>query len=203
MRQASACGEGAHMLKSQPNHVSHSLEVALLSDESEYGIEWLRKELDQILATYQTPHERRVGFGNLRHEYSTWKREGEEVTNIAIIYETPGGSTTQLNITYNHQDGSFTYLDSELGDCVITHDGRDALEVIHAHVVEIPTKRQDALNRQVDAWMGEGKTSSEVFAELNKLLTNEFLGGRVTTMELKSAIQHAIKRKAQASAAPS
>jgi hypothetical protein len=185
------------------HYTPYGQEVAALPEESEYGIEWLRKELDQILATYQTPHERRVGYGNLRHEYSTWKREGEEITNIAIIYETPGGSTTQLNITYNHQDGTFTYLDSELGDCVVTRDSRDALQVIHDHVAEIPAKRQAALNRQVDQWMGEGKTSSEVFAELNKLLTNEFLGGRVTTTELKSAIQHAIKRKAEASAAPS
>ena len=175
-------------------------EEAPLTGQPDFSIDWLRKELDVILASYQTPHERRVGYGNLRHECSTWRREGEEITNIAIIYETPGGSTTQLNISFNHQDGDFSYLDSELGDSVASQDGRAALKVIHDHVVEIPAKRQEALNRQVDAWMGEGKTSSEVFGELNKLLTNEFLGGRVTTTELKSAIQHAIKRKAEIAA---
>jgi len=160
------------------------------------GIEWLRRELDKILASYQSPRERRVGYGNLRHEYSTWKREGEEHTNIAIIYETPGGSTTQLNITCNHSGATFSYLDSDLGSTVTTADPRDALEAIHQHVAEIPAKRQRALDAQVDAWMGEGKTKREVFGELNKLLQNEFLGGRITTNELKAAVQHAISLRA-------
>ena len=168
-----------------------------MTEQAPYGIDWLREELDRIVASYQTPHERRVGYGNLRHEYSGWKREGDETTNIAVIYETPGGSTTQLNIAYHHQTGEFIYLDSELGDQTTTHDGRDALKIIHDHVESIPGKRQTAIAAQVDLWMGEGKSKSEVFAELNKLLTNEFLGGRLTNQELKGAIQYAIKRKSQ------
>jgi hypothetical protein len=172
-----------------------TLEEGSLPEQSEYGIEWLQRELDKILATYQSPLERRKGYGNLRHEYSTWKREGDETTNIAIIYETPGGSTTQLNISYSHKDGVFSYLDSSLGGSVESHDGREALKVIHDHVVQIPAKRQEALNHQVDTWMGEGKSNTEVFAALNKLLQNEFLGGQVTANELKMAVQHAIKCK--------
>ena len=41
-------------------------------------------------------------------------------------------------------------------------------------------------------WVGEGKTRSHVFAELNRLLQAEFLGGRINTTELKQAIQYAI-----------
>jgi hypothetical protein len=171
-----------------------------LSDEQEYGIDWLRAELDAIVAAYQAPLERRKGYGNLRHEYSTWRREGEDIVNIAIIYETPGGSTTQLNITYSNVDKLFTYLDSDLGDQVQTLDPREALRMIGEHVAQIPAKRQAALDKQVDDWMGEGRSKREVFAELNKLLQNEFLGGRVTTNELKAAIQHAIKVKTAADA---
>jgi hypothetical protein len=169
-----------------------------LSQEQEFGIDWLRAELDAIVASYQAPLERRKGYGNLRHEYSTWRREGEDIVNIAIIYETPGGSTTQLNVTYSNLDHLFTYLDGNLGDQIQTPDPRLALKVIGEHVAQIPAKRQAALDQQVEAWMGEGRSKREVFAELNKLLQNEFLGGRVTTNELKAAIQHAIKLKTAA-----
>ena len=45
--------------------------------------------------------------------------------------------------------------------------------------------------------MSQGKSRSEVFAELNKLLQNEFIGGRLTNAELKGAIQYAIKVKSR------
>jgi len=153
-------------------------------------MEWLKHELDKAVASYQSPHERRVGYGNLRHEYSNWKRDVEEVTNIAIVYETPGGSTTQLNVTYNHSDGSFTYLTDDSSDQIATHDPAEVIRAIQSHVEGIPAKRQAALNTQVQEWMGQGK---QVFAELNKLLQTQFLGGRITTDELKASIQHAIK----------
>ena len=171
-----------------------------MTAEATHGIEWLCAELANIIASYQTPHERRVGHGNLRHECSSWRKDGDETTNIAIIYETPGGSTTQLNITHSRRDGTFNYLDRELGDIVVTADGREALEVVHDHVREIPAKRQEQLDKQVDSWMGAGKSKREVFAELNKLLQTEFLGGRVTTNELKASILHAVKVKADSDA---
>jgi hypothetical protein len=161
-----------------------------LTLEGAQAMDWLREELDRAVASYQTPHERRVGYGNLRHEYSSWKREAEEVTNVAIVYETPGGSTTQLNVTYNHSDGSFAYLTDEGQDQVVTHDPVEVVAALRRHVDMIPAKRQAALNAQVEEWMGAGK---QVFAELNKLLQTQFLGGRITTEELKASIQHAIK----------
>ena len=80
---------------------------------------------------------------------------------------------------------------------VTTTDPREALQVIENHVNTIPQKRQDQVNHQVETWMEQGKSRSEVFAELNKLLQTAFLGGRITTGELKSGIQHAIKLKSQ------
>ena len=161
------------------------------------ALEWLQRQLDAIVASYQSPHERRVGHGNLRHEYSSWKQDGIETTNIAVIYETPGGSTTQLNISYDHEDQSFHYLGEDLESDVTTTDPREALQVIENHVNEIPAKRQAGVNSQVEAWMEQGKSRSEVFAELNKLLQTAFLGGRITTGELKAGIQHAIRLKSQ------
>lgn len=177
--------------------VSLILEERTLTERQDHSLEWLRTELDKILASYQSPHERRVGHGNLRHEYSTWTKESERLTNIAIIYETPGGSTTQLNITYNHEDRTFSYLDVGLGGNIATSDGRECLQAIHTHVRGIPAKRQAQLDAQVDTWMDEGKSKREVFAELNKLLQEQFLGGRITTNELKAGIQHAIRLRTQ------
>ena len=168
-----------------------------MSEGPHAALEWLQRELDRIVASYQSPHERRVGYGNLRHEYSSWKQDGLETTNVAVIYETPGGSTTQLNITYEHEKREFHYLDLGLESNVITADPREALQVIEHHVRSIPQKRLLAVENQVEAWMGEGKSRSEVFAELNKMLTTAFLGGRITTGELKSGIQHAIKLKSE------
>lgn len=165
--------------------------------QQESTLEWFRRELDKAVASYQSPQERRVGYGNLRHEYSTWKTEAEEITNVAVIYETPGGSTTQLNVTYHHGDHTFTYLDTDLGDQITTTDPREALHAVEHHVREIPDKRQAQLSSQVDAWMDEGKSKREVFSELNKLLQEQFLGGRITTGELKAGIQHAIKLRAE------
>ena len=168
-----------------------------MTDQAACRIDWLCEALDEMVASYQATEERRIGHGNLRHEYSTWKKQDEEITNVAVIYETPGGSTTQLNITYNHRDATFDYLDGQLGGSVTTQDGRQALQIILDHVKTIPDKRLEQVYMQVDLWMGEGKSKREVFVELNKLLQAEFLGGRITTAELKAAVQYAIKVKAE------
>ena len=60
-----------------------------------------KERLDSIISGYQRPEERRIAYGNLRHEYSEYSRDGNTTVNIAVIYETPGGSTTQINITYD------------------------------------------------------------------------------------------------------
>ncbi len=160
------------------------------------SFEWLRKKIDRLVASCQSPAERRIGYGNLRQEYSTWQADGGEQTNIALIYEIPGGSTTQLNVTYCAHEQVFTYL-NESGESVTTGDGKPVFEYILNHVQGIPAKRQAQLDSQVDTWMGQGNSSREVFGRLNKLLQDDFLGNRVTTTELKTAIQYAIKVKAQ------
>jgi len=164
-----------------------------LTDDREDRIRWLRAELDQILESYQRPPERRIGYGNLRHEYSEWKDANGLTTNIAVIYESPGGSTTQLNITYDHEGGLFSFLDHRLDDRVSTADPREVLHAIEHEVTGIPAKRVGTLHKQIGIWMQEGKSRSELLAELNKIFQNEFLGGRMTAAELKDAVQYVVK----------
>jgi hypothetical protein len=154
----------------------------------------LREWLDRHIASVQHPQERRIGYGNVRHEYSEWGAPNERVTNIAIIFEIPGGSTCQLNIDYNHSDESFSYLDQDVCERVDTHDLRTVLRVIESEVQAIPARRMESLSAEVDGWMRGGMTRSDIFAQLNKLLQAEFLGGRINNRELKAAVQHVVKQ---------
>jgi len=49
------------------------------------------------------------------------------------------------------------------------------------------------LEQTVDVWVSTGKVRSEIFAELNKMMQTELLGGRVNSIELKHGIQHLVK----------
>lgn len=157
-----------------------------------------RKELDRVISACQQPEERRIGFGNIRHEYCEWCREGVNDTNIAVIYETPGGSTTQINVAFNHLTGEFFYLDEDLEGQVTTQDPEQVLQYIEDHMREIPGKRLVQIEKTIDSWVSQGKGRSEIFAELNKLLQTEFLGGRVNNNELKHGIQHLLREYARA-----
>jgi hypothetical protein len=157
----------------------------------------LKKRLDRAVVACQQPEERRIGFGNIRHEYCDWCRDGQNDTNIAIIYEVPGGSTTQINVTYNHETEEFTYLDENLEHQVTTRDPDQVFEFIESHMRTIPSKRLLQIEKTVADWISQGKGRSEIFAEFNKLLQTEFLGGRVNNNELKHGIQHLVKEHAR------
>jgi len=157
-------------------------------------LDWLREQLDKAIAACCNNPERRIGYGNLRHEYSQWRKSADAPTNIAIVYETPGGSTTQLNITFDPASRSFSYLSHDLESKVESHDPSEVLHMVEDHVNGIPEKRQRQLQQQIDLWVSQGMSRSELFAQLNRLLQAEFLGGRITTGELQQGIQYAIRR---------
>lgn len=157
----------------------------------------LKHKLDRLIVSCQQPEERRIGYGNIRHEYCDWCREDEKDTNIAVIYETPGGSTTQLNFTFNHVTGEFSYLDMDLESTLTTKDPAEVLAYIEDHMRQIPGKRLVQIEKTIDDWVSQGKGRSEIFAELNKLLQTEFLGGRVNNNELKHGIQHLVREYAR------
>ena len=167
-----------------------------MSPRTASPLTWLEERLETAIGSCCSNPERRIGHGNLRHEVSKWRREGEAPTNIAIVYETPGGSTTQLNITYDPETQIFSYLSQDLEGKIECQDPAEVLEMIEEHVNAIPEKRQRQLQQQIDLWGEQGMTRSELFMQLNKLLQAEFLGGRITTSELQKGIQYAIQRYA-------
>lgn len=164
---------------------------------SNNSLQTFKGRLDEIVSGYQRPEERRIGYGNLRHEYSEYAKGGKNTVNIAVIYETPGGSTTQINITFDGATGEYSYLDRDLESHITSGDCDEVIGAIEEVVTEIPGKRAKQLINQINAWMEMGKGRHEIFSELNKLLQTEFLGGRITTHELKEGIQHVVRQYAQ------
>jgi hypothetical protein len=167
--------------------------MALPSGDGPEPLVTLREWLDRHIASVQHPQERRIGYGNVRHEYSEWGSGADRITNIAIIYEIPGGSTCQLNIDYNHAADRFSFLDPETCTRIDTEDLHVVMRLIESEVTAIPTKREDSLFTHVESLTRGGMRRSDIFAELNKLLQGEFLGGRINNRELKSAVQHVVR----------
>lgn len=155
-------------------------------------LEVFERELDELITSCRHPDEKRIRYGNLRSEVS--EGSGNGVTNAAVVYETPGGSTTQINITYDEDEQVFTYLSEDLGKTVTCEDPHEVLEMVRRHTASIPRKRMRALFNTIDIWLSEGKSRREMFGEMNKLLQSEFLGGRITTDELKAGIHHIVRQ---------
>jgi len=152
-----------------------------------------KSELEELVGSCRSPAERRIRYGNLRFEISPSSGNGD-VTNAAVVYETPGGSTTQINITFDEDDGTFSYLAEDLGRTISSTDPHEVIDMVRRHAMSIPDKRMAALFNTIDIWLSEGKTRREMFGEMNKLLQSEFLGGRITNDELKAGIQHIVTR---------
>jgi len=164
-----------------------------VSNTSANRLHKLQEQIDALIAQYTQPYERKIAYGNLRREYSEWGDGDEKTTNIAIIFETPGGSTAQINVTYDH--GNDVFCPTQAGDDqpYETQSIEEVMEFIRAQVQQIPLKRRESLRRQVEIWHEEGMSRGEIFAQMNKLLQLEFVGGRITNAELRDAINYAIK----------
>lgn len=155
-------------------------------------LEIFKEELEELISSCRHPAEKRIRYGNLRSEISGGDGNGH--VNAAIVYETPGGSTTQINITYDEDEGVFSYLSDDLDETVTSDDPYEVIEMVRRHAASIPNKRLNALYSTIDIWLSEGKSRREMFSEMNKLLQNEFLGGQITSDELKAGIQHIVKQ---------
>lgn len=150
------------------------------------------EELEQVIQSRTHPAEKRIKFGNLRSEISRDSDNGD-VANAAVVYETPGGSTTQINIVYDAEEQKFSYLSDDLDETLTSEDPHEVVKMVERHADQIPEKRLEALRKTIDIWLSEGKSRQEMFSEMNKLLQNEFLGGRITNDELKAGIQHIVR----------
>src|SRR5436190_17083762 len=106
-------------------------------------------EFEARLRELMQPYARRIEYGNLRSQPSEWETpDGHKITNFALVYETPGGSTDQINVAYDHAHGYFTLLDETLGE-LETDSVETVIEKIRPRVAGIPDKRREHLRGEV------------------------------------------------------
>lgn len=149
--------------------------------------EW-EQRFDELLAD----HRHRIGYGNLRAQRTEWN-DGSPIVNFALVYELPGGSSSQINVEYHTADDSFRYLDVDTTEERASHDPETVLEMLRTSIARIPARREQSLRDDIDRWFGEGKSSHEMFLEINKLLQTDFKGGSLTSQELKAGIHYVMK----------
>lgn len=155
-------------------------------------------QLDDLCSRIQAfikPYAGRVEYGNLRSQISRWDCSvNGPITNIALVYETPGGSTDQINISFSHRTFLFAFVDAQDGE--VTTDNLEAvMESIHDRVNAIPAKRRETLcaevRREIDS--GNATSAAGVMGHLNRLMQSEFKGGTITHLELRDAMMFAVQ----------
>ncbi len=139
------------------------------------------------------PYAGRVEYGNLRIRISEWDcGDSEPVTNIALVYETPGGSTDQINVSYYHQARLFALVDASEGEFT-TASVEAVLEAIHPRIVGIPDKRSEHLRAEIRRQVDAGNSTAGVFGQLNRFMQSEFRGGTITHIEMRDAMTYAVQ----------
>jgi hypothetical protein len=154
------------------------------------------EELERFCSRIQeciAPYAGRIDYGNLRSRVSRWDcGEEEPVTNIALVYETPGGSTDQINVTYHHHSGAFGIIDAEHGEVLLDTVG-DVMDRILPRITGIPQRRRDALCAEVRRQIDDGRSTAGLFGHLNRVMQSEFKGGTITHIELRDAMTFAAR----------
>lgn len=99
--------------------------------------------LDRLLAlleAYLQPFLGQPEYGSLRLKTTTWiTGQDDGITNVAIVYETPGGSTDQINISYEHAAAAFVVVEVD-GEHSRT-DPEEVLDWLRPHVEALPRTR--------------------------------------------------------------
>jgi len=162
-------------------------------------------DLQQLCSRIQefiAPFAGRVDYGNLRSRVSDWDcGDGEPVTNVALVYETPGGSTDQINISYYHESGAFALIDVE-GERT-TRSVDVVIESISPRISGIPQKRRDALQAEIRRLIdGGSSTTAGLFGHLNRILQSDFKGGTITHLEFRDAMTYAVQYMKEQGSAP-
>lgn len=137
------------------------------------------------------PYLHQIPYGNLRSEFKTWEEINGPVSNLAIVYEMPGGSTNQINISYFAAQEMFTYLSLDAHEEKCTTSREEVLRMVKDAVARIPAIRRKRLTDDIDRWAGQGLTQSDLFQQLNKMLQIEDLrGGVLTIAEMRVGIAY-------------
>lgn len=145
------------------------------------------KRLDALLAPYRG----KVEWGNVRQKISHWQEGEKEMTNVAVTYESPGGSTNQINVCFDHQRQTFRALNEQTGEEEDVAEVDLVMERVTAHVLSIPEKRKQRLNADMERWLNEGATQGMILTKLSQLLKMQDLkGGSITSAELQEATRY-------------
>jgi hypothetical protein len=148
-----------------------------------------RQRVEEALAPFVS----RVPYGNLRVAFSDWDVNGDPALNLAMVYEVPGGSTNQINVTLSYGSGVFSYLSPDDGSEHTTGDIETVVAMLERVARGVPEERRRRLREDVERWFGEGRTHREMFLEINKLLQMDFKGGSITHHELKDGINYILE----------
>ena len=147
--------------------------------------------LQEIIA----PHLHQIPYGNIRSEFTQWQEEAGTVENLAIVYEMPGGSTNQINVTHVAETGKFVFLELDTHEECCTA----SLDMVQCMVKEIidriPENRKRRLVEDLDRWAEQGLEQRDLFQKMNSLLQIEDLrGGTITMSEMKHGIAHILAK---------
>src|ERR1051325_4357121 len=85
----------------------------------------------------------RIDYGNLRSRISRWDcDDGDPVSNRALVYETPGGSTAPITSPSHPASGFFGVIDATEGELLLdTVD--EVVERILPRIHSIPSRRRE------------------------------------------------------------
>jgi hypothetical protein len=149
-------------------------------------------EYQQTGRSFDVGRDRSIAYGNVRYRQLG---EGSGPLTVGIIYETPGGSTNQINIEYDQTTGVYSLPHSDSSELEFESDDEAAvLEMVRTHVDEIPDKRKQKLHDYVDSKVEEGRPREAIFEWLNDLLHQDLKGGRITHDELAEGCQYVVAR---------
>ncbi|MBI3920337.1 MAG: hypothetical protein HY318_02875 [Armatimonadetes bacterium] len=160
-----------------------------MSSQAETFIHAFLNELQSRLE----PMEGNIEYGNLRKQVSDWEDEKGKITNLAVIYETPGGSTNQINVSIHHAPPSFWLLNEAASTEEEIQDPSEVLDRLEKQANAIPEKRRTRLRSDIETWCSNGRTQAEIFTALKDLLHTEFRGARITQEELNEATRFTIE----------
>lgn len=139
------------------------------------------------------PYAGRVEYGNLRSAITRWDlAEGETATNVALVYETPGGSTDQINISFHHKTGVFVVVDEHAGEVSVS-EVEEVLERVMPRVEGIPQKRRETLFAEIERQVEGGNSTPGLVGHLNRMMNSGFKGGAITHLEMRDAMTYAVK----------
>jgi hypothetical protein len=155
------------------------------------------QELKRLLADQVRDYVGRVEYGNLRVEVYDGEGVGDSDTaRIAMAFESPGGSTNQFAVSYEH--GEFHMLDASADQVLRLTEPGAVVAAVEQQIASIPSYRMQRLVTDIDQMLANGSSRQEVFDELNRLLRlgHEFRGGSLTIDELTEACRYTVQRVA-------